>query len=132
VWAAMADAAQSLSGRYQARRNRRVAGAPSGRNNPDAWQKEGNLAWKVATDGRVGSSPASEVDCQQVLDRIVELELREQGYRDTVLRTGWQRELEHRFAPDLKRCCGLEVRNDLRACLETARSSEEITHRCFK
>jgi hypothetical protein len=76
--------------------------------------------------------PASEVDCQQVLDRIVELELREQGYRDAVLRTRWQRELEHRFAPGLKRCRGLEVRNDLRACLAAAQSSEEITHHCLK
>jgi hypothetical protein len=76
--------------------------------------------------------PASEVDCQQVLDRIVELELREQGYRDAVLRARWQRELGQRFAPDLKRCRGLEVRNDLRTCLATAHTSEEITHRCVE
>lgn len=76
--------------------------------------------------------PASEIDCQQVLNRLIELELNESGYRDAVLRARWQRELEHRFAPELKRCRGLEVRNNLRACLATAQSSEEITHRCLE
>jgi hypothetical protein len=76
--------------------------------------------------------PASEMDCQQVLDRLIELELREQGYRDAVLRIRWQRELAHRLAPDLKRCRGLEVRNDLQTCLARAQSSEEITHRCLE
>ncbi len=76
--------------------------------------------------------PASEADCKQVLDRLIELELSESGYRDAVVRARWQRELGHRFAPDLKRCCGLGVRNDLHACLVEAKSSEEITHRCLE
>jgi hypothetical protein len=76
--------------------------------------------------------PVSEMDCQQVLDRLVELELREQGYRDAVVRARWQQEIGRRFGPDLKRCRGLRVRNDLHACLATAQSSEEITHRCLE
>ncbi len=92
------------------------------------------LAFIVAIAAASGCRrhPASAVDCEQVLDRIIELELREQGYRDPVLRARWQQELGQRFAPDLKRCRGLEVRNNLRACLETAKSSEEITHRCLE
>jgi hypothetical protein len=75
---------------------------------------------------------ASEEDCKSVLNRLIELELNESGYRDAVLRARWQQELGNRFAPDLKRCRGLEVRNNLNACLATAQSSEEITHRCLE
>ncbi|MGA7744465.1 MAG: hypothetical protein WBP56_22325 [Polyangia bacterium] len=86
----------------------------------------------VAVASSCHRRPASEEDCKNVLNRLIELELNESGYRDAVLRARWQQELGHRFAPDLKRCRGLEVRNDLHACLATAQSSEEITHRCLK
>ena len=75
--------------------------------------------------------PATPDDCRAVLDRIIDLELGESGYRDPVLRARWQRDLGRRFAPDLERCRGLTMRNDLGACLAAARSAEEIVHRCL-
>jgi hypothetical protein len=74
---------------------------------------------------------ATREECQAVLDRIVDLELTESGYRDPVLRARWQRELGRRFAPDLERCRGLTLRRDLRRCLAEARTPDEIVHRCL-
>lgn len=75
--------------------------------------------------------PASAEDCGAVLDRIIELELSEAGYRDPVLRARWQQDLGRRFAPDLQRCRGLRIRTDLRNCLGKARTPDEIPHRCL-
>jgi hypothetical protein len=75
---------------------------------------------------------ATAEDCRAVLDRLVELELKESGYRDPGLRARWQEDLGHRFAPDLERCRGLPIRGDLGKCLAEARSPEEITHRCLE
>jgi hypothetical protein len=74
---------------------------------------------------------ATEEDCEAILHRLVDLELSESGYRDPILRTRWQNDLDHRFAGDLGRCRGREVRSSLRPCLATAQSSEEIIHHCL-
>jgi hypothetical protein len=75
--------------------------------------------------------PASADECETILHRLIDLELSESGYRDPVLRTRWQQNLVRRFAPDMDRCRGREVRSSLQACLATARSSEEIAHHCL-
>jgi len=75
--------------------------------------------------------PASTDECEAILRRLIDLELSESGYRDPVLRARWQQDLVRRFASDPDRCRGRNVRATLRACLATARSSEEIAHRCL-
>ena len=75
---------------------------------------------------------ASAAECASVLDRLVEMELTESGYRDQILRARWQQDLGRRFAPDLERCRGQAVRDDLSACLVSARTSQEVTHRCLE
>jgi hypothetical protein len=74
---------------------------------------------------------ATPEDCAAVLDRLVELELAESGYRDPALRTRWAREAHRRFARELEACPGLLVNNRLPACLAAARTSEAIVHVCF-
>ena len=74
---------------------------------------------------------ATTEDCGDVLNRLIDLELVESGYRDPALRTRWLQDLERRFAPDLARCRNQKVRNDLHACLAIARTPEEIVHRCL-
>jgi hypothetical protein len=74
---------------------------------------------------------ATNEDCGDVLNRLIDLELVESGYRDPALRARWQQNLERRFAPDLARCRSQNVRDDLRACLARARTPEEIVHRCL-
>ena len=66
-----------------------------------------------------------------MLNRLIDLELVESGYRDPALRARWLQNLERRFAPDLARCRNQKVRDDLHACLASARTPEEIVHRCL-
>jgi hypothetical protein len=71
-------------------------------------------------------------DCRAILDRLVELELREFGYEDSVLSARWKRELEQRFSLDLARCRKLRVRDNLPTCLAQSQTPEEIAHRCLQ
>ncbi|HSY40575.1 MAG TPA: hypothetical protein VLA79_13635 [Polyangia bacterium] len=75
---------------------------------------------------------ATAADCRAVLDRLVELELKEQGFHDPALVPRWQEELAGRFSDDLGRCRAVRVGNDLGACLRAAQNPEEIAHRCVK
>lgn len=75
---------------------------------------------------------ASAEDCRAVLDRLVELELTESGYRDPALAPRWQRELAGRFEADLRRCQTLRVHDGLPTCLRAAENPEDIAHRCLK
>lgn len=76
--------------------------------------------------------PATHDDCVAVIDRLVELELAESGFRDPVVQRRWTGELRQRLAPHLSRCEGRRVPDGLRACLPTARNAEEVEHRCLR
>jgi hypothetical protein len=71
-------------------------------------------------------------DCQALLDRLIDVELSESGYRDPVLRARSRENLGRRFSADLERCKGLMVPGDLHACLSKARTSEDIVHHCLE
>ena len=75
---------------------------------------------------------ASPQDCKAALDRLIDVELVELGYRDPILRTRWHRELERRFALDLERCRSGRVRDDLRLCLQGQHSSQAIVQQCLE
>jgi len=75
---------------------------------------------------------ATAADCRAILDRLVEMELKESGFRDPALVPRWQDELARRFADDLRRCRVVRVGDDLPACLVAAQNQEEIAHRCVK
>ena len=89
-----------------------------------------SLFLAVAASG-CNRHPASAGECEALLNRLIEIELSESGYRDPVLRTRWQNDFGHRFAVDLDRCRGRDVRSSLRSCLARAQSSEEIIHGCL-
>jgi hypothetical protein len=74
---------------------------------------------------------ATTDDCRAVLDRLIELELAESGFRDAALAARWKADLARRFGPDLHGCVGLRVRDDLPRCLGAARTPEEIAHGCL-
>jgi hypothetical protein len=69
--------------------------------------------------------------CGVVLDRIVELELAEQGFRDPALATQKKRELRTLLGPQLRSCVGRKMRHDALDCVAQARSTEEISHVCL-
>ncbi|HEY2732026.1 MAG TPA: hypothetical protein VGK52_18920 [Polyangia bacterium] len=90
------------------------------------------LACALILAGGCHRHAASPDDCAAVFDRLVDLELTESGYRDPVLRDRWRQNLAHRFAPELARCHGLRVRDDLAPCLAAARTSENVAHGCLE
>jgi len=86
----------------------------------------------LATLGGCHRRAASAADCRAILDRLVALELEEQGFHDPALLPRWQEELARRFDDELRRCRVVHVSDELEACLRNARNPEEIAHRCVK
>jgi hypothetical protein len=86
----------------------------------------------LATLGGCHRHTASAADCRAILDRLVALELKEQGFRDPALLPRWQEELARRFEDDLRRCRAVRVGDDLEVCLRGAQNPEEIAHHCVK
>ncbi len=93
------------------------------------------IAWVLLAGSFAGgcrSHRATVEDCRAVLDRLVELELAESGFRDPALTDRWKGTLRARLAPTLVRCQGRRVPADLRSCLAAAHGAEEVTHRCLR
>jgi len=74
---------------------------------------------------------ATRDECRAILDRIVELELHELGFRDPVLARRKADEASRAFAPDLARCDGVRIPNGAMRCVQDATTVEEISHRCL-
>ncbi len=74
---------------------------------------------------------ATSAQCESILDRIVELELIEQGYRDPVLAEQKRVQMRRELASQIRSCTGKAIRPSALACVRTAHSTEEISHRCL-
>ncbi len=75
---------------------------------------------------------ATEGDCDAILTRIVELEIREQGYRDPALVERKQAQLRRTFTDEIARCVGRRLPTGAMKCIVTASSAEEISHTCLR
>lgn len=75
---------------------------------------------------------ATATDCRALLDRIVALELAEQGFRDPVLTRRKQDSFARSLAVELARCEGLTLPAGARDCVAQAGSSEQISHTCLR
>jgi hypothetical protein len=75
---------------------------------------------------------ATAEDCARILDRIVELELRERGYRDPVLLERKRRQLRAALGAELEQCRGQRLRAGALECVKRATGAEEISHRCLR
>ena len=95
-------------------------------------------AWPVVTmialvvvSCNMGKPAATAQDCRAILNRIVEIELAELGYRDPVLRAKKQSELAARYERELAACVGRPLATDALQCVEAATSTEQIAHDCL-
>ena len=86
----------------------------------------------VAATGACRRRRATAEDCARILDRIVELELRERGYHDRALVERKRRELRRELQAELEHCRGKRLRSDALDCVERATGTEEISHRCLR
>ena len=78
-----------------------------------------------------GGRAATRDDCLRILDRLVEIELQEKGFRDPALAARWRAEAESLHSSDLAACIGKRLSRYAMACVDVAASSEEISHRCL-
>jgi hypothetical protein len=78
------------------------------------------------------STRATADDCARILDKIVELELHERGFRDPVLLQRKRGEFHRRLGSELIECEGKLMRADAIACVKHATTTEEISHRCLR
>jgi N-acetylglutamate synthase-like GNAT family acetyltransferase len=78
------------------------------------------------------SRRATQADCEQILDRIVDLELRERGFHDPVLLERKRTELHRALAPELSQCYGRRLSDHALGCVATAETTEQVTHVCLR
>lgn len=90
-----------------------------------------SLAFIASVSGCRGRAATTD-DCRAIVDRLIQIELAESGFRDPVLTERWQRTLHQQLDPLLDGCQGKRVPPDLRTCLLGAKTQEEITHRCLR
>jgi len=82
--------------------------------------------------------PASEAECQVILDRIVELELKAQKITDPVEIAKRRGETVGGASSDggkqdvLQGCVGRNITDRALACVRNAESASEITDRCLQ
>lgn len=97
-----------------------------------------NMSFEVllvlALTGAVGCKRqrATLADCQEILDRLVELEMRERGFRDPVLLERRRQELRRVLEPDVRECLGKPISSGALACVRTAPNPEQISHHCLR
>jgi hypothetical protein len=77
-------------------------------------------------------SRATEADCRVILDRIVEIELHELGYRDALLQSLKQNQLAKLLQDDLDQCVGRVLQPGSMACVKSATETEALSHSCFR
>ena len=107
-------------------------GPQGGERSPRGWAALAlPIALVVASVG-CNRSRATDQDCAKILDRIVELEVRERGFRDPALLERKRAEMRQVLAPELKLCEGKRLKPGALACVQQATSSEQISHACLR
>jgi len=75
---------------------------------------------------------ATEEDCARILDRIVEIELSERGFRDPILLERKRSTMHRLLDSELRECVGKRLNRTAISCVGHATSSEELSHRCLR
>lgn len=75
--------------------------------------------------------PATEADCQLIIDRNVEVQMRAMKLEDPALIAKKQEELRVAMKDDLKDCVGRRVTDKMMNCVREAKTAEEIT-KCIR
>ena len=78
------------------------------------------------------SRRATLEDCARIFERMVDLELKELGYRDPALSQLKRNQLKQRFAAEIGKCAGGKLSSNAFACIETAPTTEQISHSCLR
>jgi len=80
-----------------------------------------------------GCHTASEHDCTRAIDRIVELELKEQGITNPAIVAQRKKDIHAQKGNELlEGCVGNRIRSSTMSCIEHAESWQEYKDKCFQ
>lgn len=90
------------------------------------------IALPAALLGACGH-PATPQECEEILDKIVELELKGQYVNDPATLEQRKKSAREAKAKDLlPRCTGRKITAEAMTCIRQARSYDEIDNRCLR
>ena len=69
---------------------------------------------------------ATEADCQLIVDKSVELQMKEMEKRDPVAIQKRQDALRHELEPEMKECVGRRITDKMMACVRGAQQSTDL------
>jgi hypothetical protein len=77
--------------------------------------------------------PATQQECEEILDKVVELELKGQYVNDPATLEQRKKSAREAKAKDLlPRCTGRKITAEAMTCIRQARSYDEIDNRCLR
>jgi hypothetical protein len=86
----------------------------------------------AALSGACGH-PATQQECEEILDKVVELELKGQYVNDPATLEQRKKTAREAKAKELlPRCTGRKITAEAMACIRQARSYDEIDNRCLR
>jgi len=75
--------------------------------------------------------PATQKDCETLVDRLVDVELSNRGFNDPVLTQKKRSYFRMQFADEIAHCIGRPLYKNSLTCTKTAPSTEAIAHQCL-
>ena len=77
--------------------------------------------------------PATREECDQIIDKVVELELRGQNINDPAVVAQRKVETRNKLGAELlKKCEGRKMTDGTMACVKSATSYDDIENRCLR
>ena len=77
--------------------------------------------------------PATREECDQIIDKVVELELRGQNINDPAVVAQRKVDTRNKLGADLqKKCEGRKMTKGTMDCVKSATSYDDIENRCFR
>ena len=92
-----------------------------------------SLALPLVASLAAGCWSATEHDCERIIDRIVELELKEQNITNPALVEQRKKETHANKRDELLGgCVGNRIGKSSMSCIENAETSKDITEKCLQ
>lgn len=74
---------------------------------------------------------ATPAQCEQILDRLVQLRLEERGFQDPALVTARRAAFREVLAAELHSCSGLRLETGAMECVQNAKTGDALLNTCF-
>ena len=78
------------------------------------------------------SEQATQMQCEMIMSRLIQLELQEMGYNDPTLTARWDATLKRRYRPEINKCIGRSIHPNAMQCISLAKTAEIVSHECLR